>query len=86
MSEIKAAIKRIRGDLVEDTQDMRDMYDELWLIASNDGESYRKRDAKGAIEKAWAEYQKNERTRMREDFKEILPKLKKDLERYWKKG
>lgn len=63
--------------------DQERLYDELYLIASNDGSSYKKRDAKGAVDKAFREHQKNEATRLREDFSVVKKKLVKDLAKRW---
>ena len=62
------------------------LYDALWMIASNDGDSYRKRDAKGAIQKAWMEWQKLESQRNRENWQGVQRVLEKDLAKRWAKG
>jgi len=63
-----------------------ELYDAIWMIASNDGDSYRKKDAKGAVKKAWAEWQKLERQRNNENWRGIQRKLEADLAKRWAKG
>jgi CRISPR/Cas system type I-B associated protein Csh2 (Cas7 group RAMP superfamily) len=62
------------------------LYDVLWNYASNDGDSYRKKDAAGAIKKAWAEWQKDRSRDERETYQAIEKKLVKDLGARWAKG
>lgn len=62
------------------------LYDALWMRASNDGDSYRKKDAKGAVKKAWMEWQKDESQRNRENWRGIQRKLEADLAKRWASG
>lgn len=66
--------------------DQEAIYDAVWMIASNDGDSYRKKDARGAVKKAWMEWQKTESRQNREDFRAVEKKLVKDLGDRWNKG
>lgn len=63
--------------------DQEDVYDRLWLVITNDGDAYRKKDARGAVTKAI----KEESRRVREDFladaKAISGKLEKELKKRW---
>ena len=63
--------------------DQRELYDDLYLIASNDGNAYKKKDAKGAIDKAFREHMKNVQDNLRGDFKAIQKILEKDLASRW---
>jgi|GEM_PF-5268244 len=63
--------------------DQEALYDELWLIASNDGDSYKKRDAKGAVEKAFREHQRDAAMQLRDDYSVVKERLIKDLAKRW---
>lgn len=63
--------------------DQEDLYNKLWMIASNDGDSYKKRDATGAVDKAWREWKKIEDRRLREDFRAIKKQMAADLKKRW---
>ena len=63
--------------------DERDLFDDLWLYASNYGDFYAKRDAEGAVKKAWLEWQKDASQRQRENFRAVKRKLVKDLAASW---
>ena len=65
--------------------DQEILYDALMLIAENDGDSYRKQDAKGAVEKAFQGYQRTKQDDLRDDFKAIKKKLSNTLGQEWKK-
>lgn len=60
--------------------------DELWRLATNDGENYKTRDAASAVRKAFVEYQRIQREAERENFREIREGLIRDLAEYWKNG
>lgn len=62
------------------------LYDAIWMRATNDGDSYRKRDAAGAVTKGWLEWQKDEGQRNRENWRGIKRDLVKDLTAYWERG
>lgn len=66
--------------------DEEHLYDVLWMIASNDGDSYRKKDAAGAVTKAWLEYLKDHIAELRETFWSINKPLVKELAKRWAKG
>jgi hypothetical protein len=66
--------------------DEEKLYDVLWMIASNDGDSYRKKDAAGAVTKAWREYQRDHAEELRESFGSIQKLLVKELAKRWAKG
>jgi len=72
------------GDLQEMDADQERLYDALFLSASNEGDFYRKKDAKGAVEKAFRDYMRSRELDLRHDFKTIKAKLVKDLARRWK--
>jgi hypothetical protein len=59
------------------------LWDSLWLIATNDGSSYAKRDAKGAVAKAFKDYSRSESRRIREDFGVIQREMTTQLGGYW---
>lgn len=60
------------------------LFDTLMLVAENDGDSYRKRDAAGAIKKAFADHLRIEAEAMREDYRSIEKKLIKELAKRWR--
>lgn len=66
--------------------DEEKLYDVLWMYASNDGESYRKRDAGGAVTKAWREYLRDHQVELQETYRSIQKKLMTDLAKRWKSG
>lgn len=66
--------------------DEGELFDALWLIASNDGDSYRRKDAAGAVGKAWREYQQSHAERQREAFRTVQKLLVKELTKRWAKG
>jgi len=66
--------------------DEEELYDAVWMIASNDGASYKKKDAKGAVSKAWREWQKLEGQRNRENWRSVEKQMVKDLTERWNKG
>ena len=64
--------------------DQERMFDALKMIAENEGRFYAKRDAKGAVDFAWRQWQKDESRRNREDFSVVKPALVKALADQWK--
>ena len=64
----------------------RDLFDAIMLIAKNDGDSYRKKDPKGAIRKAITEYVSLEMGALRSDLKGMQSRLEKELGAYWKRN
>ena len=62
-----------------------ELYDALMLIAENDGDAYRKRDANMAVASAWAEWKKEHDQNLREDFRVVQKKLVKALQDQWKR-
>lgn len=60
-----------------------EMWDTIMTIATNDGGSYAKRDAIGAIQKAWREWQTLKSQRMRADFKQLQKHLIQALTKIW---
>jgi hypothetical protein len=60
-----------------------ELFDALMLIAENDGDAYRKRDAAMAVASAWAEWKKEHDQNLREDFRAIQKNLVKALQAQW---
>lgn len=63
--------------------DQERMFNEIKMMAENEGRFYQKKDAKGAVEFAWREYQKNKARDMRDDFRKIKNHLVKTLADQW---
>ena len=63
----------------------RELYDAIMMIAENDGDSYRKRDAKGAAEKACKEYIKSETESLKDDIDSVKSEITRDLAKKWRK-
>lgn len=59
------------------------LFEALLLIAENDGDAYRARDAKTAVMKAWRAWKEETDTNLREDYRTIFPKVVKALEARW---
>ena len=53
------------------------------MIASNDGDSYRKSDAKGAVKKAFSEYRRSQARDLQDDFKALHREMTTQLGGYW---
>lgn len=64
--------------------DQERMFDEIVLMAVNEGRFYDKRDAKGAVAQAWKDYQRDKATAMREDFRAIERDAAKEVLAQWK--
>jgi hypothetical protein len=64
--------------------DQERLYNALKLIAENDGQSYKKKDAKGAVARAWKEWKASTMERHGEDFDRVQKQLTKDLAARWK--
>jgi len=64
----------------------RDLYDNLMLRASNDGAAYRKKDAAGAVKRAWMDWQKDTSREARENYKTVMKELIADLAARWATG
>lgn len=65
----------------------QDMLDELRLAAENDGDAYRDdKNAAAAVERAFAEYQRNKRQAERDDFVIARKTLVAELAARWKGG
>jgi len=62
-----------------------DLFDALLLIAENDGDAYRKRDAAAAVATAWKDWKKETDENLAEDFRAIKSKLEKALKDRWKR-
>jgi hypothetical protein len=60
-----------------------DLFDALLVVAENDGDAYRKRDAVLAVSNAWKEWKKETDQNLREDFRAIQKKLEKALQAQW---
>lgn len=58
---------------------------ELYEMGRNDGASYKKKDAKGAIEKAARELTKNQARELRDTIREVKKEVVGELAKYWKK-
>ena len=65
-----------------DTTERR-LYDDLMLIAENDGQAYRSRDPRLAVVKAFREDRASQDEQLRENFELIEPELTKNLRRAW---
>lgn len=63
--------------------DQERLWNTLWLMATNDGQSYRKSDAKGAVAKAFKEYRQSESQRVAEDYQAIAREMATQLGGYW---
>lgn len=63
--------------------DQERMFDEIVLMAVNEGRFYDKRDAKGAVAQAWKDYQRDKATAMREDFRVIERDAVKEVLAQW---
>jgi hypothetical protein len=63
----------------------RELFDELLLIASNDGDSYRKRDVLGAVKKASDYYLTMAMKELLADLKDERPRVVAELKKRWKK-
>jgi len=75
---MKKIITEMRGGSSED-----DFYKEIMLVAENDGDSYRKKDAKGAIEKAIKQIRRYLMEDFDEEAKKVKASLVKDLSKEW---
>lgn len=64
--------------------DQERLYDALKLIAENDGQAYRKRDAKGAVARAWKEWKASKLDDWAHDFSRVERQLVKDLAARWR--
>lgn len=60
-----------------------ELFDALLLIAENDGDAYRKRDAAGAVSTAWAEWRAEHIANLSEDFRTVKPAVEKALKARW---
>lgn len=60
-----------------------DLFDALLLIAENDGDAYRSRDARKAVQNAWREWKAETDENLREDFRVVGPKIEKALRDRW---
>lgn len=59
------------------------MFNEVVLMAMNEGRFYPKRDAKGAVDYAIKEYIKNKNQEMREDSRVVHKHAVKEVKRQW---
>lgn len=82
--QMLAGLAETDETLVEMDADQEHLYNELFSYASNYGDFYRKKDAKGAVEYAFKEYMRTLDGTTRADFKVIKAKLVKDLAKRWK--
>jgi len=64
--------------------DNDDLAHTLALVAQNDGEAYRAHDARRAVDAAFKDYQRRMREAEREAFREIRPRLVRELFTRWK--
>jgi hypothetical protein len=62
-----------------------DLFDALLVIAENDGDAYRAKDAKMAVRNAWRDWKKETDENLAEDFKSVQAKLEKALKDRWAK-
>lgn len=83
-AQMLAGLNETAEPLVEMDADQEHLYNELFSYASNYGDFYRKKDAKGAVEYAFKEYMRTLDGTTRADFKVIKSKLVKDLAKRWK--
>lgn len=60
-----------------------EMFDEIVLMAVNEGSFYPKRDAKGAVAQAWKDYLRFKTEAMREDFRAIAATAAKEVLKQW---
>lgn len=71
------------GQVVDEAIDDQEIERGILLIARNDGESYRKRDARVAVDKACKEYVSSFTDRLKDDVSEMKKDLIKKLEKIW---
>jgi hypothetical protein len=67
------------------TPDQENLMDAVFMISSNDGAAYAKRDAKGATVKAIKEYLDSKVQELKDDLKTIEGPLVKELVYSWKR-
>ena len=82
--ELNEKLEKIKSVLQELDADQERLYDALFLSASNEGSFYRKKDAKGAVEKAFRDYMSSREDDLKHDFKTIKSALVKALAKRWK--
>ena len=70
----------------EQIKESKDLFNALFLIASNDGDSYRKKDAAGAAKKAADYYLTLMMRDLRSDIKAEKPKVVAELKKRWKQA
>jgi hypothetical protein len=63
--------------------DQERLFNNLHMRATNEGRFYNRRDAKGAVDFAFREYQKDRDRADREDFRIIKDRLEKAILEYW---
>ena len=63
--------------------DQERFWDTLWDAATNDGNAYRKMDAKGAVQRAYRDYSNNMNRDMAADYKRLNRDLATELRAYW---
>jgi hypothetical protein len=77
--ELLASLKEAASNKQALDADEQRLYDALHLIAKNDGQSYKRKDAKGAVAKAWKEWKKSTMERHEEDFDRVEKALVKEI-------
>lgn len=60
------------------------LWDELFLLMTNDGKAFRDRNARDAVLRAWKEWRRSQDIINKENFDEIKKMLVLNLEKYWK--
>jgi hypothetical protein len=83
--EIESKIQETSGQTGRDRLhgSDRDLYDAIMLIAKNDGISYQRKDAKGAVKKAVREHMVWFMENLREEIRGIEGAMVKDLTKEW---